>query len=108
MWFLFAQSTPDDVLGPLLALAGLAGVAGVAWAVFRVKGTQATIDLLEQSVRIERAEREALEARCRRETAVLEGRIDALTHDFAQVIALAVVKEAEAVRKRDRPGPSRQ
>jgi hypothetical protein len=31
-----------------------------------------------------------LEERCRRETAVLEGKINTLTHEFAEVIAVAV------------------
>ncbi len=80
------------MLQPVLAILGLAGIIGVAWAVFRVKGTQATINLLEQSVRIERTERLALEERCKKDQAILESRIDTLTSSFVQEIAVAVAK----------------
>jgi hypothetical protein len=96
VWHLIAAAAQDDVIGPALGILGLAGLIGGVWAVFRVKGTQATIDLLEQSVRIERSERLALEQRCRQETAILEGRIATLTHEFAEVIAVAVARAVKS------------
>ena len=79
------------------SILGLAGLLGVAWAVFRVKGTQATIDLLEQSLRIERTERQQLELRCQANESRLQGQIDVLTSQFVAKV-LSAIREVNGER----------
>ncbi len=92
LWTVLSATEPD-LIAPMLGIVGLAGAAGVVWAVFRVKGTQATIDLLEQSLRIERTERQEAARRWGEERAHLEGINTVLTREFAKVIADAVSKD---------------
>ncbi len=89
--FLLASST--DYPTAILSVLGIAGLAGGSVAYFRSKSTKSTIDLLEQSVRIERNERQALEARCKQDSIALEAKITVLTERFAEIIAEAVVRK---------------
>lgn len=89
----------EPFLPVLLSAVGVATAAGAAFAVFRTRGTRETIDLLEQSLRIERGERLATEARCNERIAHLEGRVVTLTDALARTIAVSVVKHLDELGK---------
>lgn len=92
---------PLALAGFVLAALGVIGGIALAWPYFKGRANLATQELLESSLEIERRERVESERRCERQIAELNGRINALTPEFAEVIAVAVIRTLE---ERDDPG----
>ncbi len=80
-------------IGVIAAVIGLIVLIAVAWPVVRSKTTTSTIDLLRAELGIEREAREALEARCREDTAELRGQVHVLAGAFAKDLATMVANE---------------
>lgn len=86
-----AALTIDNPVAFAAAVLGLAGLGGAAWAVFRSKSMQATVDTLEQALRIERNERNVENERCRQDIAHLQGQVQVLVDGLGRTIAEAVL-----------------
>ena len=94
MWQL-AASQVDNPFAFAATLLGLGGIAAGAWAVFRTRGTRETIDLLEQSLRIERTERLEHVRRCDEELAKLQGQVDVLVNGLGDRLAESLIRHLD-------------
>lgn len=79
-------------IGLFLSIVGVALVLAALTPFLNARRRQATLDLVEQELAIEREARLAQEIRYQTEIAELRGQLKVVTHEFAKTIAVEVVR----------------